>query len=319
MNEYQRYLIEEFADEYRERTMSRRDLLRRAVLIMGSVPAGLAALAAVGCGGDDSPEAIAEATKPTQPTAGSAATATVTAGPGATSVATSAPNANAGASDIRLAGPGSELLGYLAKPGRVGAHPGILIIHENRGLNEHTRDIARRYAGEGFIALAVDLASRAGGSKADTAANTGALGSAKIEDLVSDMKAYATYLQKTEGVKAGGIGVTGFCFGGGYAFESAFGSPEVKAVVPYYGICRLIDQLATTKAAVLAIYGALDTRVTSQAERVRTELAKSGRPFDVQVFAGANHAFFNDTGGSYNATAAADAWTKTLAWFRANL
>ena len=316
MNEYQRYLMEEFADDYRERSMSRRDLLRRAVLIMGSVPAGLAALLAVGCGGDDSPEAIAEATTPPQPTAGTTSSAT-TAAASPTAAATSA--SNAGPGDVRFPGPGSELLGYLATPARAGTFPGILIIHENRGLNEHTRDIARRYAQEGFIALAVDLVSRAGGSKSDTAANTGALGSAKIEDLVADMKGYATYLQKTEGVKAGGIGVTGFCFGGGYAFESALASPEVKAVVPYYGICRLIDQLATTKAAVLAIYGALDNRVTAQAERVRAELAKSGRPFDVQVYAGANHAFFNDTGANYNATAAADAWAKTLAWFRATL
>ncbi|MEP7215382.1 MAG: dienelactone hydrolase family protein [Anaerolineaceae bacterium] len=318
MNEYQRYLMEEFADEYRERSMSRRDLLRRAVLIMGSVPAGLAALAAVGCGGDDSPESIAEATKPQQPTVGTTPGASVAAS-SATAVATSGSGTNAAAGAVRFFGPGSELLGYLAKPARAGTYPGVLIIHENRGLNEHTRDIARRYAGEGFIALAVDLVSRAGGSKSDTAANTGALGSAKIEDLVADMNAYARYLQNMEGVKATGIGVTGFCFGGGYAFESAFGSPEVKAVVPYYGICRLIEQLATTKAAILAIYGALDTRVTSQAERVKAELAKSGRPFDVQVYAGANHAFFNDTGASYNATAAADAWTKTLAWFRANL
>ena len=316
MNEYQRYLMEEFADEYRERSMSRRDLLRRAILIMGGVPAGLAALAAVGCGGDDTPEAIAEATKPPQPTTGATASATAVS---ATSAPTTAPNAAAGPGDVRFAGPGSELLGYMAKPERAGTYPGILIIHENRGLNEHTKDIARRYAKEGFIGLAVDLVSRAGGSKSDTAVNTGALGSAKIDDLVADMKAYATSLQKVEGVKAGGIGVTGFCFGGGYAFESAIASPEVKAAVPYYGICRLIDQLGTTKAAVLAMYGALDNRVTSQAERVKAELAKTGRPFGVQVYDGANHAFFNDTGANYNATAAADAWTKTLAWFRANV
>ena len=316
MNEYQRYLIEEFADEYRERVMSRRDLLRRAILIMGSVPAGLAALAAVGCGGDDGPEAIADATQTPAPTPAASASGT---GPSPTAAATSGSGATAGPGDIRFNGPGSELLGYLARPAAAGTYPGILVIHENRGLNEHTKDIARRYAKEGFIALAVDLVSRAGGSKTDAAANTGALGNAKIEDLVADMGAYATYLQKAEGVKAGGIGVTGFCFGGGYAFESAIASPEVKAAVPYYGICRLIDQLGTSKAAVLAIYGALDNRVTSQSERVKTELAKTGLPSDVQVYEGANHAFFNDTGGSYNATAAADAWTKTLSWFRANV
>ncbi len=311
MNEYQRYLIEEFADEYNEHRMSRRDLLRRAILIMGSVPAGLGALAAVGCGGSDDPKDVAEATRPPDQTPGASASAVATA----TTASNPSPTA-AGASSISFDGPGSRLLGYLARPTRAGTSPGILIIHENRGLNDHTKDIARRYAGEGFVALAVDLVSRAGGSTSDTAANTGALGSAKIDDLVADMKAYAAYLQKLDGVKPGGIGVTGFCFGGGYAFESAIASPEVKAAVPYYGICRLIDQLSTTKAAVLAMYGALDNRVTSQSERVRAELAKTGRPFDVQVYAGASHAFFNDTGASYNATAAADAWTRTLGWFR---
>ncbi|MBI5946581.1 MAG: dienelactone hydrolase family protein [Chloroflexi bacterium] len=311
MNEYQRYLIEEFADEYNERRMSRRDLLRRAFLIMGSVPAGLAALAAVGCGGDDDAATIADASATPSPATGATTTVAATA-----SAATTAPAAGITASDVSFAGPGSQLLGYLAKPAAAGTYPGILVIHENRGLNEHTKDVARRYAAEGFVALAVDLVSRGGGSKADAAANTGALGSAKIDDLVEDMKAYAAYLPKVEGVKAGGIGVTGFCFGGGYAFESAIAGPGVKAAVPYYGICRLIDQLSTTKAAVLAIYGALDSRVTSQADRVRTELARTGRPYDVQVYAGANHAFFNDTGANYNAAAAADAWAKTLAWFR---
>lgn len=310
MNEYQRYLIEEFADEYTEHRMSRRDLLRRAILIMGSVPAGLAALSAVGCGGNDDAKDIAAATRPPDPSP-TAPTAT-----SPTTAAASPTLASGGASDIGFDGLGSRLLGYVARPSKAGTYPGILIIHENRGLNDHTKDVARRYAGEGFIALAVDLVSRAGGSTSDAGANTGALGSAKIDDLVADMKAYATYLQKLDGVKPGGIGVTGFCFGGGYAFESAIASPEVRAAVPYYGICRLIDQLATTGAAVLAIYGALDNRVTSQSERVRSELAKTGRPFDVQVYAGANHAFFNDTGASFNATAAADAWTKTLAWFR---
>lgn len=318
MNEYQRYLLEEFADEYHERHMSRRDLLRRAFLIMGSVPAGLAALTAVGCGGDDDEEAIAEATKAPETPALSASPAG-TAVPSATTAATTV--AQSGSGDIRFKGPGSDLLGYVARPTAPGTYPGILVIHENRGLVEHIKDVTRRYAGEGFIALALDLVSRAGGSKSDTTANTGALGSAKIEDLVADVNAYVGYLKTLDGVKAGGVGVTGFCFGGGYTWEAVASSADVKAAVPYYGTVRaaILPQLATTKAAVLAVYGALDTRITSQSEQVRTELAKTGRPFDVQIYQGANHAFFNDTGGSYNADAAKDAWTKTLAWFRAQL
>ncbi len=318
MNEYQRYLLEEFADEYRERHMSRRDLLRRAFLIMGSAPAGLAALAAVGCRGDDDEQAVAEATRAPEtpaPSASAAATATSSAAAGAS------PAAQAGTGDVKFKGPGSDLLGYVARPAETGTHPGILVIHENRGLVEHIKDVTRRYANEGFIALALDLVSRAGGSKSDTAANTGALGSAKVEDLVADVNAYVGYLKTLEGVKAGGVGVTGFCFGGGYTWEAVASNGDVKVAVPYYGMVRaaVFDQLATTRAAVLAIYGGLDTRITSQSDQVRAQLTKSGRPFDIQVYQGANHAFFNDTGTSYNADAARDAWAKTLAWFRAQL
>lgn len=312
MNEYQQYLIEEFADEYRERRMSRRDLLRRAVLIMGSVPAGLAALAVVGCGGDDDADEVAKelASPPTPTTAPSLSPA---------ASATAAQESGVSTADVKFAGPGSDLLGYVARPAQKGTYPGVVIIHENRGLVEHTKDVTRRYAREGFVAIAVDLVSRDGGSKADVALNTGFLGRSNPDDFVADLKAYVAYLGGQEGVKPGGVGVTGFCFGGGYVFEAAIASPQVKAAIPYYGICRLIDQLATTRAAVLAIYGQLDTRVSAQADRVRAELAKTGRPFDVLVYPGANHAFFNDTGASYNADAAKDAWTKSLDWFRRNL
>ncbi|MFN0094654.1 MAG: dienelactone hydrolase family protein [Dehalococcoidia bacterium] len=321
MNEYQRYLLEEFVDEYHERKMARRDLLRRALLIMGSVPAAATALIAVGCGGDDdeasSPSSTQATTTPPQATttaASSASAAATTAAASPQATATAAPGV--AASDLKIPGPASDLLGYLALPAGNAKAPGVLVIHENRGLNEHTKDIARRFAGEGFAALAVDLVSRDGGSKTDTAANTGSLGRARPDDLIADLKAYGAYLGSHERVKLGGIGVTGFCFGGGYAFEAAIADATVKAAVPFYGICRLLDQLSTTKAAVLVMYGANDTRVTSQAEQVKAQLAKAAQASEVKIFAGANHAFFNDTGGNYNADAAKDAWTQMLAWFR---
>ncbi|MGE0600783.1 MAG: dienelactone hydrolase family protein [Dehalococcoidia bacterium] len=310
MNEYQHYLVQEFADEYNEGHMTRRQLLRRAVLIMGSVPAGMAALAAVGCGGDDDDEAADAANTPEPPDESASSTVTVpTAAPTGT-------NDTVQTSDVKFRGPGSDLLGYLAKPPGNGPYPGIVVIHENRGLNDHIKDVTRRYAKEGFIALAVDLASRAGGSKPDASANTGVLGSAKIDDLIADMKAYVDHLKATEGVKSGGIGVTGFCFGGGYTWDTVVEASGIKAAAPYYGTCRQVDKLKTTKTAVLAIYGGNDTRITGEADRVRAALQESGAPFDIQIYQGANHAFFNDTGASYNEAAAKDAWAKTLAWFR---
>jgi len=311
LNEYQHYLIQEFADEYNEKHLSRRQLLRRAVLIMGSVPAGMAALAAVGCGGDDDDEAADAANTPEAPTEPVASATSGAPSPAATGTNDTIQN-----SDVKFPGPGSDLLGYLSRPPGNGPYPGIVIIHENRGLNDHTKDIARRYAQEGFVGLAVDLVSRAGGSKADSSQNSGALGNAAIADLIADMRAYVDYLKVLDGVKRGGVGVTGFCFGGGYTFDTAVESPDVKAAVPYYGTCRQIDKLATTQAAVLVMYGELDNRITTQAEAVKASLAKNPRPSGVEIYAGANHAFFNDTGGNYNETAAKDAWAKTTAWFR---
>lgn len=94
----------------------------------------------------------------------------------------------------------------------------------------------------------------------------------------------------------------------------------MKAAVPYYGTARnVLSELASTQAAILVMYGANDSRITSEAEQVRAELEKSGRPFGIEIYPGANHAFFNDTGSNYNQAAAEDAWTKTLAWFRENL
>ena len=91
---------------------------------------------------------------------------------------------------------------------------------------------------------------------------------------------------------------------------------DVKAAAPYYGTCRQVDKLKTTKTAVLAVYGGNDTRITGEADKVRAALQESGAPFDIQIYQGANHAFFNDTGGNYNEAAAKDAWARTLAWFR---
>ncbi len=325
MNEYQHYLLQEFVDEYHEHHMSRRDLIRRAVLIMGTAPAAAAALISLGCGtsNDETPTATTSASG-SSPAATSESTAasSATASGATASPPPGSPVANdLRTEDISIPGPGSTLLGYLAQPADAAkSYPGVLVIHENRGLNEHTKDIARRYANEGFVALAVDLVSRKGGSHpTDTAANTGALGSAVIADLIADMKAYATYVQGLEGVRANGIGVTGFCFGGGYSFDTAFNASEVTAAVPYYGTCRTPNALATTKVAFHVMYGGNDGRITGEAATVRSQLEMSGTPFEVQIYDGANHAFFNDTGTNYNEAAAKDAWEKTLAWFREHL
>lgn len=322
LNIHQRYLIEEFAEEYHEHRLPRRELLHRVLLVTGSVPTTAVALLALGCGSDEATTATPAAT-----TSGGAATgqpaASVTpavaasptgsaaaSGPG---VATTDPAVIA--TDVRFPGPASELLGYLARPRAEGARAGILIIHENRGLTEHFRDVARRYAMEGFAALAIDLVSRDGGSKADSNQNTGFLGRSAPADLTADLVASLQYLKAQPFVRANSLGVTGFCFGGGYTWEAAIASPDVRAAVPYYGTAPL-DRIGRIRAAVLAMYGETDTRITSQAAEVERTLRAAGTTVEVKIYPGAGHAFFNDTGANYNAAAAADAWPRTLAWFR---
>lgn len=323
LNPHQDYLIREFADEYLESHMSRRDMLRRVLLITGSIPATASLAFTLGCGTtkDDAARATATAATTQAP-----ATATATATAPATPRAAATPGVPADdptleAADVRFPGPAGELRGYLARPKGAGTFPGILIIHENRGLLDQVKDIARRYAKEGFVALAIDLVSRAGGTNLqDVALNTGFLGRSNPDDLVADCLAGIAHLKGLPATQGRKLGVVGFCFGGGYTFEVAAASKDVAAAIPYYGTAqRPLEALARTSAAVLVNYGETDTRLTSQAPQVEERLKLSGRPYRIKIYPGAGHAFFNDTGAAYNAAAAADSFKEALAWFRQHL
>jgi carboxymethylenebutenolidase len=317
LNVYQRYVVEEFADEYKEREISRRLLLRKVLFVTGSVPLTASVLLALGCGdsADDEPES--EPTATPQPAAAAQPTPPPATGPGVTVQPT---DPAIQVREVAYPGPASEIKAYLARPAAGNSFPAIVIIHENRGLNEHIRDIARRYAKEGFVGLAVDLLSRRGGTPADPAQVPGILSGMQPDDLVADLVASAGYLKQQPFVQENALGVTGFCFGGGYTFELAVASKDIRAAVPYYGTAqRVMDRLGETNAAMLVVYGGNDTRITSQRQQVEENLRAAGKTFEVKVYEGANHAFFNDTGGSYNEAAARDAWQVTLAWFRQHL
>jgi carboxymethylenebutenolidase len=314
-NEHQLYLIEEFVEVYQQRTMSRRELLRRSLLATGSLAMTASTLLLLGCGDDDDTEPESEDSAATSPAAEASPE------PSAATVASPSPDTaddpDVEAGDLTIAGPAGDLFAYLARPAAEGTYPAVLVIHENRGLLPHFEDVARRYAGEGFVALAVDLASRLGGS--ETAGES--VGQIPPEDLVADLQAGLDYLKRQDFVRADALGVTGFCFGGGYTFDLAAASPDIKAAVPYYGTARraLSMGLSETEAAVLVMYGELDSRITSEQADVEAALTQAGVPFEIMVHAGADHAFFNDTGGRYNQAAAEAAWTATLAWFREHL
>jgi carboxymethylenebutenolidase len=193
----------------------------------------------------------------------------------------------------------------------------MLVIHENRGLTDHIRSVATRLAGDGYTSLAVDLLSEEGGTAAlgDSANVPPILASASSDRLVSDMKAALDELQRR--VPNAKLGVTGFCFGGGmvWALLDA-GEPRLSAAVPFYGPGPDAPDFSGDKAAVFGIYAALDSRVNGTRDRVEAALKAASLTYELRTYPGVDHAFFNDTGGRYNAEQAEAAYADMLAWLK---
>ncbi|HEU4580852.1 MAG TPA: dienelactone hydrolase family protein [Polyangiaceae bacterium] len=220
---------------------------------------------------------------------------------------------------ITFNGPNGPLQGaFAAAPNPRGA---VLVIHENRGLNDHIRTVVGRFAAAGFTAIGLDLLSEEGGTAAlgDQANATAALGRVATTRFTADMQACLDELQRR--APNAKIGAVGFCFGGGMMWQLlATKDPRLAAVAPFYGPFPTgnID-FTGSNAAVLAFYGALDARVNGTQAQAEAALTAAGLTHEMVVEPNANHAFFNDTGMSYNAAAAADAWTRVLAWFGEHL
>ncbi len=312
------YLIEEFVEEYQEGRLSRRDALKKIGGILGSVAMANSLLAA--CAPPATPTPTTAPT--TAPTAAPTRAPTATAAPTAQATATSA-SVNVSADDpaieakaIQFPGQGATLIGYLAKPKGDGPFPAVLICHENRGLVEHIKDVTRRYGKAGYVGLAVDLLSRQGGTDKVAADQVpGALGNTPPQQMVDDFRAGLAYLQTLAYVRKDRVGMTGFCFGGGVTWRCATQIAELRAAVPYYGPNPPLEDVPKTQAAVLAIYGELDQRIDAGIPDIEAAMKRNNKTFEKIIYPNSNHAFHNDTGQSYNPTAARDAWAKTLAWF----
>jgi carboxymethylenebutenolidase len=215
-----------------------------------------------------------------------------------------------------------KLSGYLSKPKKKGRYPAIIVIHENRGLNDHTRDVARRFAAEGYVALAADALSRKGGTAAmDTPEKVRqAFASIPPSDVMKDLNAGLAFLNTHGGVKKGKLASIGFCWGGARSFLLAAESNELKAAVVFYGSAPNEETLAKIHAPVFGIYGEADTRITAAVPQVAETMKKHGKKFEYKIYPGAQHAFFNDTNPQrYNAEAANDAWVMTLAFLKRSL
>jgi carboxymethylenebutenolidase len=292
------YLAEEIVQDCADGILSRREALRRLVLLGISIPLAGSYLAA--CSDDDDASTVGSA--------GSSA-------PPATS-ASAAPSVEAEL--IHFAGASGELQAAFAGAAET-PKGALLVIHENRGLTPHFHDVVGRFAKEGYSSLCVDLVSPEGGTASlDEGAVQAALGGAPLDRLVADLRSgIDEVMRRTPGVK---VGTVGFCFGGGMVWNLLnAGEDRLAAAVPFYGPAPDAPDFTKAKAAVLAIYGELDARVNATRDKAEAALTAAGLTHDVRTFAGADHAFFNDTGPRYNPTAAAEAFTLVLDWFRQHL
>jgi carboxymethylenebutenolidase len=207
---------------------------------------------------------------------------------------------------------------YLARPAGVGPFPGLVLIHEVYGLNDNIRDIATRFAQEGYATLAVDLFARHnralcvlrlfGGMALRSLDNSG----------ISELKAALAYLAKQPEVDPNKLGAVGFCMGGAFAIAWACTDERLKAIAPFYG---MNPRPLTAVARACPVIGSYPEKDFTKAhgQKLDAALTRYNIPHEIKTYPGAKHSFFNDSAGSYNAEASADAWQRMLEFFAARL
>jgi carboxymethylenebutenolidase len=222
-------------------------------------------------------------------------------------------------SDVTYPGAKGEMKGYLAVPKTAGPFPAVIVVHENRGLNAHIKDVARRMALEGFVALAPDYLSDLGGTPTNEDDARGLFRQLTSEDVAANGVATIAHL-KTVAKSTGKVGAIGFCWGGGTVNSLAVASPDLLAAVPYYGGQPKAEDVARIKGKVMAHYGGLDERVNAGIPAFEEALKGAGIDYQIFIYDGANHAFNNDTSAArYDKTAADLAWSRTIAFFKETL
>lgn len=293
MNELQRYLVEEAVEDYEDGRLTRRDALKAIAGLTG------AALATQMLDAHGQTKARPGAKAPPA---------------SAPLVAHDDPAIVAGIAEFP--GAGARIAGYLARPKQSGAFPIVLVCHENRGLTRHIEDVTRRAAKAGYLALAVDLLSREGGTgKHDFDAIPGILGKAAPTRHIQDFQSGLAYAKSQPFARGDRVGMVGFCFGGAVTWRVAAAVPDLRAAVPFYGVPVQEGEVSGIGAAVLAIYAGRDERINQNIPAIEAAMQKHGKTFRKIVVPNVDHAFHNDTGERYSAAAAKAAWGEALAWF----
>ena len=288
--------IGELVHLYVDGAFGRRELIERVLKVTGSMAATIAAL-----GGYE--ELNAQAT-PVPP-----------------GVRVSENDPDIQGRDVTFAGVTSSQFGYLVVPRRalVDPQPAVIVIHENRGLTEHIRDVTRRVAKAGFVALGVDLLSRQGGTAQFTEATqqTAAYNRTNQIERRADLISALDFLKRQDNVVIHDrIGVTGFCAGGANTWDLIVNVSEFAAAAPFYGAPPTIaEDVGRINTPVLGLYAETDRTLTRNMQISAGLLSQASKTYGLFVYEGVGHAFHNDTGAAYNATAAADAWARTIAHF----
>ena len=296
VHDMQQYLITEFIEEYEDGALDRTDLERRILGILGPEQA-----ARVLAGVPARPRVRRSRLTMRGPIHG---------GAGLTTASVAVPLTD------------GDLQGYLVHPDDADNRPAIVAIHENRGLVEHTRDCARRLASAGYVVLAPDLLSRRGGSDKfpDASDAIAALGQSDPQQNTGDLVTALDWLAEQRGVDRGRLGVTGWCMGGGYTWRVATqAGNRIRAAVPWYGPNppEGTDRIA---APVFAIYGELDQRINAGIDAIAAQMKGHGKPFSYKLYAGAQHAFNNETNAErYHPAQARIAWNDMLEFFAQHL
>ena len=220
---------------------------------------------------------------------------------------------------IKYAGETGEVRANFARPKGDAKLPGVVVIHENRGLNAHIEDVTRRIALEGFLALAPDALSPLGGTPEDSEKAPALMGQLDKEKTIKNYLAAVKYL-KTHPLSNGKVGVVGFCWGGAMANQVAVYSPDVVAVVPYYGATPAPEDVPKIKTSLLLHYAGIDERINSGIPAFEAALKKASVDYKIYMYEGAQHAFNNDTTPArYNKEAAQLAWQRTIAFLKEKL
>ena len=220
---------------------------------------------------------------------------------------------------LSYAGPNGPMSGTLVRLKGGAKRPAVLVIHENRGLNPHIKDVTRRFALEGFLAYGIDALTPDGGTPADEDKARDMFGKIDVnktgENVAAAVAVLAGHAEST-----GKVGATGFCWGGGMVNQVAWRAPALLAGAPFYGIQPPADKVPLIKAAMQMHYAGTDERINAGIEAYRKALTDAGTRFEIFVYEGTQHAFNNDTGAArYNADAAKLSWNRTVAHFRKHL